>query len=58
MTNTSPSKTADRYLLRLKPGQRSLIKQNAAKNNRTMNAEIISLLEKGMEITYGEKTHG
>ena len=56
MTNPSPSKTADRYLVRLKPGQRSLIKQNAAKNNRTMNAEILSLLEKGMELTYGEKS--
>lgn len=56
MTNTSPSKTADRYLVRLKPGQRRLIKQNAAKNNRTMNAEILCLLEKGMEIIYGEKS--
>lgn len=58
MKNTSPSQTADRYLVRLKPGQRSTIKQNAAKNNRTMNAEILALLEKGMEILYGEKSNG
>lgn len=54
----APSSTADRYLLRLKPGMRSTIKQHAAANNRTMNAEMISLLEKGMEICYGEKSNG
>lgn len=56
MKNTSPAQTADKYLVRLKPGQRSTIKQNAAKNNRTMNAEILSLMEKGMEVIYGEKS--
>lgn len=49
------SQPADKYLLRLKPGMRSTIKQRAAANNRTMNAEMISLLEKGMEVCYGEK---
>ena len=58
MKNTSPAQTADKYLVRLKPGQRSTIKQNAAKNNRTMNAEILSLIEKGMEVIYGEKKNG
>lgn len=36
---------------------RSTIKQRAARNNRTMNAEIVFLIEKGMEVTYGEKAN-
>lgn len=55
--NQAPSKSADRYLIRFKEGMRSTIKQRAARNNRTMNAEIIFLIEKGMEIVYGEKNH-
>ena len=57
MTNQAPSRIADRYVVRFKPGMRSTIKQRAAANNRTMNAEIIFLIEKGMEITYGEKAN-
>ena len=49
---------ADKYIVRFKEGMRSAIKQRATANNRTMNAEILCLLEKGMEINYGEKTHG
>lgn len=52
--NQLPSQMADRYLVRFKQGMRSTIKQRAAGNNRTMNAEILFLLEKGMEIVYGE----
>lgn len=55
MNQNPPSQIAERFIVRLKDGQRSLIKQNAAKNNRTMNAEFLSLLEKGMEALYGEK---
>lgn len=54
MSTKSPAQKEDKYLVRLKDGQRNLIKQNAAKNNRTMNAEVLSLLEKGMEALYGE----
>lgn len=46
---------ADRYIIRFKKGMRSTIKQRAAQANRTMNAEILCLLEKGMEVLYGEK---
>lgn len=49
---------ADKYIVRFKEGMRSTIKQRAARNNRTMNAEIVFLIEKGMEVTYGEKNHG
>lgn len=47
---------ADKYIVRFKEGMRSVIKQRAAQANRTMNAEILSLLEKGMEVIYGEKS--
>lgn len=49
---------ADKYIVRFKEGMRSTIKQRAAANNRTMNAEIVFLIEKGMEVTYGEKSNG
>lgn len=46
----------DKYIVRFKEGMRSTIKQRAAANNRTMNAEIVFLIEKGMEVIYGEKS--
>lgn len=55
--NQRPSQMADRYLVRFKDGMRSTIKQRAARANRTMNAEIVFLIEKGMEVTYGEKSN-
>lgn len=58
MKNTSPAQTADKYVVRFKPGQRSTIKQHAARANRTMNAEILFLIEKGMEVAYGDKANG
>lgn len=54
----SPSRDSDKYIVRFKDGMRSKIKEHAARNNRTMNAEILSLLEKGMEVLYGEKSNG
>lgn len=53
---TSESRDKDKYIVRFKTGMRSAIKQRAAQANRTMNAEIIFLIEKGMEVTYGEKS--
>lgn len=39
----------DRYILRFpKKHQRELIKQRAASNNRTLNAELLYLIEAGM----------
>lgn len=51
---TTPSQESDKYLVRFKDGMRSTIKSQAAQNNRTMNAEILTLLEKGMEVCYEE----
>lgn len=52
----SESRDKDKYIVRFKEGMRSTIKQRAAANNRTMNAEIVFLIEKGMEVCYGEKS--
>jgi len=40
-----PSDTADKFVLRLPDGMRERIKTVADRNNRSMNAEIISTLE-------------
>lgn len=40
-----PSETADRFIVRFPDGMRDRIKEAAAENNRSMNAEIISRLE-------------
>lgn len=46
-----PSETADRYIVRFPPGMRERIKQDAEKNNRSMNAEIIARLESSFQPT-------
>lgn len=40
-----PSETADRYIVRFPDGMRDRIREEAEKNNRSMNAEIIARLE-------------
>lgn len=40
-----PSETADRFIVRFPDGMRDRIKEAAAANNRSMNAEIIARLE-------------
>ena len=41
-----PSCTADQFQLRLPPGWRAAIKDQAARNRRSMNNEILAALEK------------
>jgi plasmid stability protein len=41
----------DKFVLRMPDGLREDIKQRAAANNRSMNAEILSLIESGLS-TY------
>lgn len=55
MAETKKEQRADKYLVRFKAGQRGRIKESAARNNRTMNAEVLLLIERGMEVLYGEK---
>lgn len=45
MAQRSHSRDSDKYIIRMPDGLRGRIKSHAAANNRTMNAEIISVLE-------------
>lgn len=40
-----PSRVADQFVVRLPPGMRDRIAVEAKKNNRSMNAEIVSILQ-------------
>lgn len=40
-----PSETADKFVIRLPDGLRERVKAAAARNNRTMNAEIVTAIE-------------
>jgi hypothetical protein len=46
----SPSQSADRFIIRFhNNGQRDALKRRASKNKRSLNAELLFLLEKGIE---------
>jgi plasmid stability protein len=48
--NKSPSQLADRFILRFhNDGQRRALKERAARNMRSLNAELLYLIEKGVE---------
>ncbi|WP_375597562.1 Arc family DNA-binding protein [Devosia sp. Naph2] len=47
-----PSDIADRFIVRLPEGMRERLKDEAAKNGRSMNSEIVSRLE--MTLNGGE----
>lgn len=49
-----PSQVADRFIVRMPDGLRDEIKKNAVENRRTMNAEILMLIERGMEVLHGK----
>ncbi|MDP3627111.1 MAG: Arc family DNA-binding protein [Hydrogenophaga sp.] len=47
---TYPSETADRFILRFNvDGLRKQLKVRAAQNERTLNAEILYLIKRGLE---------
>lgn len=43
------SKEPDKFLVRLKPGQRDALKERAAKEHRPMNDVIVTALDKHLE---------
>jgi plasmid stability protein len=43
-----PSQTADKFVVRLPDGMRERIKDKASRNHRTMNAEIIHVLDRAL----------
>nr|WP_286194461.1 Arc family DNA-binding protein [Agrobacterium sp. Ap1] len=48
MSDKYPSQLAERFQVRMPEGLRDQIRNHADANNRSMNAEIIALLEKGL----------
>ncbi len=46
MTQDSPSRKLDQYIVRFPHGMRDRLKEAAAESNRSLNAEIIARLEK------------
>ena len=50
LTTQSPSATADKFLMRFhQDGLRKELKLRAVQNERTLNAEIIYLIKRGLE---------
>lgn len=45
-----PSQLADQFMLRLPPGWRDTVKEEAKKSHRSMNSEILSAIETAMRI--------
>lgn len=50
MSDRKPQ-TEDKYVLRFPDGMRDRLKEEAAKNNRSMNAEIIARLEASFQLS-------
>jgi hypothetical protein len=53
----TPSRTADKYILRLPDGMRDLIATTAKTNNRTMNAEIVARLQNSFETEHSTESN-
>lgn len=53
----APSDTLDKFMLRMPEGMRERIAKSAKENNRSMNAEIVSRLERSLSptITFNVK---
>lgn len=49
MTQDSPSRKLDQYIVRFPDGMRDRLKELAAHNNRSLNAEIVARLERSLE---------
>ena len=47
----APSSAKDQFILRLPAGMRDHLKSLAATNRRSMNAELLLLIEKGMGLS-------
>ncbi|HCW16870.1 Arc family DNA-binding protein [Achromobacter sp.] len=43
---------ADKYIIRLPDGLRARVKAQAARNRRSMNAEIVLMIERALEIAH------
>lgn len=56
MSQLTTHHARDRFILRFpSEGQRDQIKAQAARNHRSMNAEVLYLIERGWEAVYGKQ---
>lgn len=49
MAQDTPSRKLDQYIVRFPDGMRDRLKQEAAKNNRSLNAEIIARIQQSFK---------
>lgn len=49
-----PSGRQDQYIVRFPSGLREIVKAQAARNRRSMNAEIVVAIEAAMQMTAGQ----
>lgn len=54
MAQDTPSRKLDQYIVRFPDGMRDLLKAEAAKNNRSLNAEIVDRLEFTVSTTFAK----
>lgn len=50
--SNSPSRDSDQFVVRFPDGMRDEIKVIAAQNRRSMNAELVYLIEQGKKAVY------
>jgi hypothetical protein len=55
MKSNFPSRALDKFVVRLPAGMRDQLAEAAQKNNRTMNAEIVSRLEASLQRVENEE---
>jgi hypothetical protein len=60
--SSAPSSAKEQFILRLPSGMRDHLKHLAAANRRSMNAELLLLIERGMGLSsnalpYGASMH-
>ena len=56
MAKDTPSRKLDQYIVRFPDGMRDQLKKSAKENNRSLNAEIIHLIERGQASTNNQIT--
>jgi len=54
----APSALADKFVIRLPDGMRDRLRQRATANRRTMNAEVILYIDRGLAAAENESPAG
>jgi len=56
MRSNRPGRESDQFTLRFPDGMRNKVKKAASRNRRSMNSELIFLIENGMQLAYAKKS--